>query len=293
MEIAKIVVGLDFSEQSEVAARQAIQIARRTGAQVVLVHASQMPDSKRDETNQVAIQMREVIEARLSVRRNKLQEWSDRLREELPGLSHMLVDGFADDGLCQAGRDLNADLVVLGTHGRTGLSHFLLGSVAERVVRHYERGVMVARPGADGQNLFKRILVPTDFSVHAEEALKLALILAAPGATVNLFHAWDTPPEMALEWSGPILEELAKEADASGQNLLGRFARDELTLGFDTARGRPAASIQEVLQRGKHDLVIMGSHGRRGLARFLLGSVAEKTVRHAPCSVIVTHRHED
>ena len=92
-----------------------------------------------------------------------------------------------------------------------------------------------------------------------------------------------------MEWSGPIIEELALSAAESGQKLLDRYARSELTLGFESVRGRAGHSIQAQLKKHDYDLVIMGSHGRRGLARFLLGSVAEKTVRHASCSVLVTH----
>ncbi len=288
MEISRIVVGIDFSEESEIAAKYALKIARHTGAEVVLVHVGLVPDKARPlPRNQSAQEWQRIVDERLAENRNKLEV----LREKLaaPDLSHMVMDGFADSGLCEAGKQLNADLVITGTHGRTGVRRFLLGSVAERVVRMYERNVMVARPGAENQSGFRKILVPTDFSVHAEDALRLALVLAAPGGRIDVFHAWDTPPELALEWSGPILEELAKEAKDSGEKLLARYRRDELSIGFESTRARAIDGIHERLEKGGYDLAIMGSHGRRGLRRFLLGSVAEKTVRHAPCSVIVVH----
>jgi nucleotide-binding universal stress UspA family protein len=291
MEISRIVVGIDFSPESEVAAKYGIKIARHTGAEVVLVHAGMVPDQSVPlPRNAAAQEWQRIVEDRLAADRRKLEELRERLASQAPEVSHMMIDGFADTALCEAGKQLGADLLIVGTHGRTGLKRFLLGSVAERVARLYERNVMVARPGAEGGSAgFRRILVPTDFSVHAEDALRLALVLAGPGATVDVFHAWDTPPELALEWTGPILQELADQAMAAGDKLLQKYQREDLTVTYDAVRARAIAGIADRLQKHEYDLVVMGSHGRRGLRRFLLGSVAEKTIRHAPCSVIVTH----
>jgi nucleotide-binding universal stress UspA family protein len=294
MEISRIVVGIDFSPESEVAAKYGVKIARHTGAEVVLVHAGMVPDQSLPlPRNEAAREWQRIVDERLAADRRKLEELRERLASQSPEVSHMMIDGFADTALCEAGKQLGADLLIVGTHGRTGLKRFLLGSVAERVVRLYERNVMVARPGAqEGSAGFQRILVPTDFSVHAEDALRLALVLAAPGATVDVLHAWDTPPELALEWTGPILDELAEQAQASGEKLLQKYRREELTITYHAMRARAIAGIADRLHQHEHDLVVMGSHGRRGLRRFLLGSVAEKTIRHAPCSVIVAHHSE-
>lgn len=295
MEISRIVVGIDFSPESEIAAKYGVKIARHTGAEVVLVHAGMVPDQSLPVPhNEAAKEWQRIVDSRLAADRSKLEELRERLTTQLPGVSHMVIDGFADTALCEAGKQLGADLLITGTHGRTGLKRFLLGSVAERVVRLYERNVMVARPGAqDSGGGFQRILVPTDFSVHAEDALRLALVLAAPGATVEVLHTWDTPPELALEWTGPILKELADQAEASGEKLLEKHQREELTITYDAVRARAIAGIEERLHQREYDLVVMGSHGRRGLRRFLLGSVAEKIIRHAPCSVIVAHHPQD
>lgn len=291
MEIAKIIVGIDFSEQSEIAAKYAVQIARHTGARVILVHAGQVPEKPLPK-NASARTWQAAVESKMAQDRDKLEDMRKRLGNGSPEISHMIIDGFADIGLCDAGKRLDADLIVTGTHGRSGLSRFLMGSVAERVVRHYHRHVMVARPGAEHKRAFDSILVPTDFSADAEAALRLALVLVAPGGAIELFHAWDTPPELALEWSGPVLDELAEDAKQAGKQLLQRYQSSERTIAFETARAGAVTGIEQRLQAREFDLVIMGSHGRRGIKRFLLGSVAEKIVRHAPCSVIVVHHHE-
>jgi len=294
MEITKIVVGVDFSEESETAARYGVKIARYTGAEVVLVHAGMVLDQQRPgPRGAVAKEWEELVQGQVNADRQRLEELRTRLASSTPQVSHMVIDGFADTGLIDAARSLGADLVITGTHGRTGVKRFFMGSVAERVVRLCETNVMVARPGAKSgtgsSGGFKKILVPTDFSPQAERALQLAMVLAASGGRIDVYHAWNTPPEMALEWTGPILEELAGEARRAGEQLLSRHHHENLTIGFDAARAHAADGIAQRLESGGYDLVVMGSHGRRGLRRFLLGSIAERTVRHAPCSVIVVH----
>ena len=294
MEISKIVVGIDFSEESEIAAKYAVKIARYTGASVVLVHAGLVLDKQYGPSRSAAArEWEQMVDAQLAGDRDQLEVLRERLAAQHQDISHMVIDGFADTGLCEAAKELGADLVITGTHGRTGIKRLFMGSVAERAVRLCETNVMVARPGAEGSGPFRRILVPTDFSIHADKALQLAMILAAPDGQIDVFHAWNTPPELALEWTGPVLHELATNAREAGERLLAKHHRDRLTLGFDTTRARPIDGVLERLQGGDYDLVVMGSHGRRGLRRFLLGSVAELTVRHAPCSVLVAHHQED
>lgn len=295
MEISRIVVGIDFSAESEAAAKYALKIARHTGAEVVLVHVGLVPDKQRTlPATQITREWERIVEEELATSRKRLEDLREHLATHATEVSHMVIDGFPDTGLCEAAKQLSADLVVLGTHGRTGLKRFLMGSVAERIVRMYERNVLVARPGAESTGGgFRRILVPTDFTAHAEDALNLALVLAADGGHIDVLHCWDTPPELNLEWTGPVLEELAQDAKTAGQKLLERHSREGVTTAFEAIRARPGEGIHDQLAKGNYELVIMGSHGRRGLRRFLLGSVTELTIRHAPCSVLVVHRpHE-
>jgi len=294
MEISRIVVGIDFSTESEVAAKYAIKIARHTGAEVVLVHAGLVPDTHRPlPLTRTAHEWERLVEQELVATRKRLESMRMRLGSSLPNISHMVINGFADTGLCDAGKQLSADLVITGTHGRTGIKRFLLGSVAERVVRLYNRNVMVARPGAEGiGGGFQRILVPTDFSPHAENALRMALVLGADECHIDVVHCWDTPPELALEWTGSLLDELAAEARQAGAKLLKKHHREGATIRFEEIRAQAVEGIYEHMDKHDYDLVIMGSHGRRGLRRFLLGSVAEVTVRHAPCSTFVVHLQE-
>lgn len=197
MPVRTIVVGVDFSAPSELACRQAVAIARRAGARVVLAHAGAIPE----EPEGVPASMRATAEAYLKILRDRvaddhaaLTELAGRLSGAGVEISQVLVDGFPDDALLAAAQDLGAELIVTGSHGRRGLDRVLLGSVAERVVRGAEVPVLVARgdaAAADGG--FRTIVVGTDFSDAADRGLDLAVELAAPGAQIELVHFWAVP----------------------------------------------------------------------------------------------------
>jgi nucleotide-binding universal stress UspA family protein len=134
----------------------------------------------------------------------------------------------------------------------------------------------------------KKILVPTDFSEHAAKALEWALFLAAPeGTPIILFHVIPRPPD---ELTRMVAEEkrLEVELRADAEKRL-----QEITVGktvpIETVvfwGGDPSSEICILAERQGVDLIVMGTHGRTGLKRMLIGSVAERTIRHAPCSVL-------
>ena len=298
MAIRTIVVGVDFSPVSEVACRQAVGVARRAGARVVLAHAAAIPEqpeglpSSMSDTAQAYLG---VLRGRMADDKRTLAEIGDRLGDQGVDISHVLVDGFPDDALVTAAHDLGAELIVTGSHGRRGLGRILLGSVAERVVRAAPVPVLVGRgahDAADGG--FHRILVATDFSDASERGFDLALSIAAEGAAVELVHFWQLP---ALSRAHAADEVDATLADIrAGMEQHGAERGAESLATRDTTRANVRYSLREgdardgivdLARIAGCDLVVVGSHGRRGLRRLLLGSVAESTVRHAPCSVLV------
>lgn len=300
MEIRKIAVGVDFSPESEVALRRAIDVARRVGAEIVLIHAGIVHEPI-DEHSVTAPAQLEVYQELLAQTMREDRERVEELRSRHAGqgveLSHVLVNGFADTAVVDASVEMKADMVAVGTHGRTGLRRFLLGSIAERVVRLASVPVLVARGG--GRIGFHRILVPTDFSASADRALETAIQLAAPDASIEALYCWNLPaltdayhmPAGVRDAAiGPMVQTIEKEARQRGEALVARYRSQWPSLTFQVTRGAPAHAIVE--WASGYDLIVTGSHGRRGFRRFLLGSVAESTVRHAPCSVLVVHAPE-
>jgi nucleotide-binding universal stress UspA family protein len=137
----------------------------------------------------------------------------------------------------------------------------------------------------------KLILVPVDFSAHAERALDYACELASKvGATVRLVHAVATPPSgLQVALSEGILEGLVKEhREALDKLVAARQGSVTASFGAGTVEvGDPRDAIVATAAAVKADLIVMGTHGRRGLSRVVMGSVAEDVVRHAPCPVLV------
>lgn len=287
MTIQLIVVGTDFSPESEVAARHALHIARSTGATITLVHACPVVEPPNPS---LAGQWATMLQQQRAHSQERLEAMRAWMSGQGQHVSYELVEDAPDAALTDRAAALGADLVVVGTHGLTGVAHLLLGSVAEKVIRHTQTSAMIARAGESASAGYRRILVPTDFSDSAEHALALATELAAEGARIDVWHWWHSP------YGGPVPEPeaLRQEIDDStrtaGEELIERFRSPRGQISFHTAEAPTRLGIQHELAGGAYDLVVTGSHGRRGITRWLLGSVAEATARHAPCSVVVTRR---
>lgn len=97
------------------------------------------------------------------------------------------------------------------------------------------------------------------------------------------------PTKSAMDLMAPLRDSIISGAESLAKKLIATHQQPGVTLAFHQTEASPAAGIQSWLEQSPYEIVITGSHGRRGPARFLLGSVAELTVRHAPCSVMVVH----
>ncbi len=296
MTVATIVVGCDLSEGSDQALARAIGIAEQHGSLVVLVHAQADDAQIEDVDNEMLRQLGEVSAA---VRIEEARQLADRLGLiQKRGLRTEIISriGPPAEVLANAASEHKAELIIVGTQGRTGISRFLLGSVATATVRHAPCDVLVCR-GPSPQLPFQRPLVATDFSPAATRALAHAARLTAPGAAIEVIHAWQLP---AGSWGATLLGQArfpwstVRDAVLSGaKTQADKIAKDSAHLGHpihvELVQGPPTSVITHAAERGSHDLIAVGAHGHRGVRRLLLGSVAESTIRHSPCSVLVVH----
>ena len=294
--ISTIVAGVDLSVPSEQALDRAAALAQLNGAVLVMVHA-QADDAPMENVDvEVLKQLGEVSAA---MRAEEVKRLSDKVTQlTAKGIQVELVHraGPPGDIVAEIATERGAELIVVGTHGHTGIQRFLLGSVATSVLRTAPCDVLVCR-GTSGPSPFLRPLVATDFSPAAARAIRNAAALTAEGATIELIHAWQLP---AGSWGATLLGQArfpwntVRDAVLSGVKAQAdKFIDAAPDLGHpihvELVQGPPPSVITHAAERGGHDLIAIGTHGHRGFRRLLLGSVAESVIRHAPCSVLVAH----
>lgn len=292
LTLEKILVAVDFSEHSDVALEQALHIAaERSDVEIVLLWVESARDPYPLLANEASSTANGDEQSRAA--RKSLQELAERVRAREITVDVRVATGYPDEVIVATADELAATLVIVGTRGLTGFKRFLLGSVAEKVVRMSASNVLVAR---GVPRPLARVLVATDFSAASEHALQVALALAAPDARIDILHAWQFPAGVRGARSpnptdGPLAElrrDVISRVEKRGADLTRRYASASRTLEFTNVFGAAGAVIHQRMESNAYDMVAMGTHGHRGFRRFLLGSVAEATVRHAPCSVLVT-----
>lgn len=296
MALTSIVVGCDLSGPSDLALDRAVALAELHKARIVLVNAQANDAPVGEVDNQMLEQLGEVSAA---VRAEEARQLADRLAAiEARGVRTEIVSrvGPADEILTAASIEYSAELIVMGSHGHTGITRLLLGSVAAGTIRHASCDVLVCR-GNPVRAPFQRPLVATDFSLASHKALARAALISAPGVTIDVIHAWQLPAgswgatllgQARFPWS-TVRDAVLASARSQADKLLLANSKLGHPLNVELVQGPAASVVTHAAERNGHDLIAVGAHGHRGVRRLLLGSVAESTVRHSPCSVLVVH----
>jgi nucleotide-binding universal stress UspA family protein len=294
----RILVPVDFSAPSVRAVDYAVNLAEASRAMLHLVHVVEpAPFLTGLDSIPLALSNAEAA-AQCEHELAKLaKEYSS---PDAPISSDVRIGKPAHE-VCNIAKQSNSDLIVLSTHGRTGLKHLLMGSVAEKIVREATCPVLMLRdreangdrPPGYASSRIRKVLVPTDFSPMSIEALRYATRFAnLVRAEITLVHcvmppvAFTTPQAVAIDL-GAITESLRHAAQQTIADIAHEHLPPAVDGGFDVVVGPPLAEIPEFATVGKFDLIICATHGYTGLKRALLGSTAEALVRYSPCPVLV------
>lgn len=290
--VATVLVPTDFSAESLKALRYGAAVAQKFRAQLHILHVSEIDYAIPGPAMLGADPFTSDTEEARQLKQQLASEIGDSMTPTFHGRT-----GRAFDQICRSARELKADLIVMATHGRTGLKRFVLGSNAERVVQHSSSPVLIVREHErelldGGQLRLQTMLVPTDFSDSSGEALSYALTLARQfNARLIIFHSVATPNFTATELGAPRAAPRPEELRAAAEDQMRSFVEgiDFGGVEFET-QVRAGAAAEEICDQGekqKVDLIVLSTHGRTGLLHVLIGSVAEHVVRHARSPVLV------
>ena len=278
----KILLATDFSERSDRALRRATLLARQFGACLSIVHV--VDD---DQPRRIVDSERNAASELLSELRNTVQS--------VDGVSCetdvVLADPFA--GIARAAAEQTPDLLIIGPHRREMLRDVFVGTTAERTIRSVSCPVLMVNAPPAGP--YRHVMLTTDMSEGAANAVNVcAALRIARGAQTSILHVFDAPAvHLVMGHTIPVderqayLDDQRKEASHALSAFVKSVDWRSIRQDVRQARNAPAKEILVAAKDGSADLVVVGSHGRRGLARFLLGSVAEEVLRQADCDVLV------
>ncbi|HEX4002555.1 MAG TPA: universal stress protein [Candidatus Acidoferrales bacterium] len=275
----------DFSEPSEAALPFAAAVAREYGAKVFAYHVL-IPAA-------YVYTAPELATVGLEAQEEVAEQNMRRVEAQLAGLPHeMIVERGAGiwAPLAQALNDYKVDLIVLGTHGRTGAEKLMLGSVAEEVFRKSPVPVLTIGPGAHRPHAgakFHKILYATDFSKESLAAVPYAVSLAEENqARLILMHVMKPSP---TPLSGREAQDLISNATFQLHDIVPSSAELWCTAEAIIREGNAAEKILELAQEKGADLIVLGvrgAEGRLGAATHLERATAHKVVAHAKCPVL-------
>jgi len=277
-----ILAPVDFSQLSQLALRYAAAFSRCSGAKLTVLHVSSFDVPPYFTKGQLE-QIQEQLRASQGRARQDLADFARAaLEAELPEHDLLVIEGRPAEGILRAASRTGADLIAMGTHGRSGFNRLMLGSVTERVLREADVPVLTVRretPAPAEPLQIREILCPVNDTAIARKALAQAAQMARCfGATLTVLHvheakaddgiadlcAW-VPPEQRAQCR---IRELERSGEAS-REIIGQAADSGC------------------------DLLVIGAQHRRFFDTTVVGSTSVRVVRHAPCPVLTVVARED
>jgi nucleotide-binding universal stress UspA family protein len=296
-----IVVPLDGSSFALQALPAALGLAARSNAALHLVHAQTHPVPLVDLPGAPAFDVALAAEQGVETERN-LQEVAGRIRARWKLEVVVAIRfGRAGETIAAYARELGADMIVMATHGRGGVSRFWLGSVADELLRIADVPVLAVRPARRDPGLrerrFRHLLATLDGSDLAEQALAPAVVTARLwNARLTLLRV--ITPHLAIARPAPVTRldraDLARQKQQAEDYLRGvadRVHQEGVSVTTRVvAHADPARAIIRAATASRADLIVIASHARGGLGRLLRGSVCDKVLRGATRAAILLTR---
>lgn len=295
ISLDRILCPTDFSTTADKALAQAVALARYFNGRVKLFHAAApIPQSSPFAEIPVDTHFYEMMRDQAA---RDLAAAASRAGTSGVPIDTELGTGSVVPGILAAAKEYDADLIALGTHGRGGFEHLLLGSVTEKILRKAPCPVLVVPPGADEGSTthasFSKILCAFDGSEESKAAVAYALALAreTDGLVVLVGVA---------ETLAPIAESVVVDVDAyrrartaaieaSFKEAVPDDVRTWCRIEERVAHGKPSTAILTAARETAAEVIVMGVRGRGAVDRFVFGSTTNDVIRRAPCPVLTVH----
>ena len=274
-----LLLATDLSARSDRAFERAVALAQQLSAKLTVVHVidEELPAS--------------IADAQADVARQTIQDQIDKISGgTVPSFAIEVVFGRAYADILEISEKLDAELIVMGIHRDGKFKEMYRGTTAERVIRAGNCPILVVKDRITGP--YSKIMIGVDFSVYSRRAIEFAVNFVADGE-FHLVHAYDVPFRGFLSGES-IRQEMSKQHQMQFQEMI-----DSEMAAFLSGLGEKAPKFKRVMQEGmvreviheqirrlNPDLLVIGTHGRTGVAHAFLGSVAEDLLADPPCDVL-------
>ena len=282
VQIKNILCPVDFFAASRRALEYSVALAQNYNATLHILHVVSpvLPTSYEFSLN-TADMIRAFEEQALE----KVEDMGKQARSAGIAVVSKVRTGDIDDELKVAIAGCDADIIIMGTHGRRGFERWFLGSVTERLLRHSAVPILTL---SDLEDTFRvppdveKVIVTTDFSEGTSEAMKYALAIAqeAP-AEVTLLHVMRQPPERSES-----VESLAEVLEDHLASMVPDGVLDWCKVKAEVEVGTPFERILDLAEKNQVDLLVMNIHGKGMIERAMMGATAERVIRAARCPVL-------
>lgn len=284
----KVLISLDGSEDSEVVLPYAEELARRLHSKLEIVGVY----SEHEHTSERLF-------------KNYLNDLINQLNSKGLQSRAVFLYGNAAEEILNYANNSDTSLIGMATHGRSGIGRWILGSVAEKVLKGATKPLLLvsekrSKVTAAEKPIFQRILIPLDGSTLGEAMLPWAKELARrTKSKLFLLHVILSPDKLtgvshyAISFEEQLIATLRKQGREYITSVAAELEREKLDFKHDLITGMPADTILDYANENDIDLIAMSTHGRTGVGRFILGSVADKVVHVSKLPVLLIRAHSE
>lgn len=278
----RIIISLDGSEISEIVIPYTVEIAKRFNSQIDIIGIGEGQENPLDR-----------------LFHNYLEEFAAKFKTNGINAGAIHLHGNPSSQILDYAHEKNADLIIMATRGRTNISKWTMGSVAEKVLRATDKPLLLVSQEAPripkGEvPVFKRILVPLDGSDMGEAALPFAVSLCCK-TNARLYilyimlatHRITGGIDYAVRLQQQLMETLRKQARDYLNKVAADLDRENLDIKYDLVSGYPSMTILDYAKSNAIDMISLSSHGKGGMDSFTMGSTTDKVVHNSEKPVLL------